>query len=399
MSTSFRYRVRDPLGNSHEGTLEAATADEARQQLHRDGFQVLELDEAGAAVGDLFPRRVARAEVIYVTNQLAIMVETGISLAAALEGIGAQQPNPTLKKILHELRQSVEQGEDFSAALARYPRLFDSTYVSLVKVSEATGSLGPMLERIAGYLHKEAETRGKVRAAMAYPAVMLTLAIGVTVFLLVYIMPQFTPLFESRGLALPLPTRITMAVSNSLLGYWYLWLVGIAAAVAGFVYGQKTPQGRMAWHWVRIQLPLVGPMTRKVVISRSIRTLGTMLSSGIPMLEALEMTAGVAGNFFYEGLWRQVSEKVTNGSQVCEALAGSPLLPPTLVQMISAGEQTGKLGPILERVSTYYDHEVESSLKAVTSMIEPILITIMGSVVGTIGLALLLPIFSLSRGH
>jgi type IV pilus assembly protein PilC len=391
----FQYRVRDPGGNVHEGTSEALTLDEASQELRNEGFQVLSIEETEE--GGLFPKRVSKNDLIYVTSQLAIMVDTGITLSAALAGILQQETNPTLKKILRDLKQSVESGEDFSTALARYPRQFDKTYVSLIKASEATGTLGPMLERIATYLRKEVEMAGKVRAAMAYPAVMLVLAIGVTVFLLTFIMPKFTPLFASRGTKLPAPTKLMMALSDSMMHHWYLWILGVMALIVGFVYGRRTTLGRQILDWVKINLPVVGTMFRKVTISRSIRTLGTMLESGVPMLESIRLAGEVSGNVFYERLWQTVLDEVTGGKRVCEVLQQSPLFPRVLVQMISCGEETGRLDSVLERVSTYYDREVETAVKGATAMIEPIMISVMGVIVGTIGLSLLLPIFSLSK--
>jgi len=393
---NYDYRVRDPLGNVHDGSLEAATLEEATQQLQRDGFQILELEESGAA-GGLFPPRVSRKDIIYVTNQLAIMVDTGITLSVALDGIVEQEQNPSLRKVLSELRDAVEGGEDFSAALGRYPKLFDKTYVSLVRASEASGSLGTMLERIAEYLSKEAETRSKVRAAMAYPGVMMVLAIGVTIFLLTYILPKFTPMFRAKKIDLPVTTELMMGMSDAMLGYWYLWLAGAAALIVGFVMGKRTQPGRQALDWVKIHAPIIGPMARKVAISRGVRTLGTMLQSGVPIMDSLKLTADVSGNVYYERLWNHVLQEVAGGKRICEVLRGKPLFPKVLVQMISAGEETGKLEQVLEKVSTYYDREVETSLKATTSMIEPIMISAMGLVIGTIGLSLLLPIFSLSR--
>ena len=396
---AYQYRVKDPLGNVLEGNLEAGSVEEATQQLRRDGFSVLEVQEGDGAVAPLFPRRIRKNDVIYKTSQLAIMVDTGITLSAALDGICQQEQNPTLKRVLDDLKKSVEAGQDFSTALARHPKLFDRTYVSLVRSSEATGSLGTMLDRIAGYLRKELETRGKIRAAMAYPAVMLVMAIGVTIFLLSYVLPKFTPLFTRQGAKLPLPTKIMMTVSDYLTGYWYVWVALTVALVVGFVFGRKTPRGRIVWDWFKINAPLIGPLFRKVTISRSIRTLGTMIASGVPMLDALRLCSEVAGNYFYEQLWIHVQDRVSSGDQICDALAGNPLFPPMLVQMISSGEQTGKLDSVLERVSTYFDHEVETSVKTVTSMIEPIMITLMGVVVGGIGMALMLPIFQLSKTH
>jgi type IV pilus assembly protein PilC len=328
---------------------------------------------------------------------LAIMVDTGITLSAALGGIIEQEANPTLKKILRDLHQAVEGGEDFSTALARYPRQFDRTYRALMKASEATGTMGPMLDRVAAYLRKEMETRAKVRAAMAYPAVMMVVATGVTIFLLTYVLPKFTPLFKSKGTALPVPTRVMMALSDAMLGYWYFWLAGAIALVVGFLLGKRTDPGRQALDGLKIHLPVLGGMFRKVTISRSIRTLGTMLTSGVPIMDAIRLAAEVSGNVHYEKLWQQVLDQVSTGSRICDVLRGKALFPRVLVQMIASGEETGKLDVVLERVSTYYDSEVESSVKAATSLIEPIMICIMGVVVGTIGLALMLPIFSLSK--
>jgi type IV pilus assembly protein PilC len=392
---NYQYRARDPLGNTHEGSIEAATLDDAGQQLRRDGFQVLDIDEDDGP--GLFGGRISRSDVIYVTNQLAIMVDTGITLSTALEGIVEQEQNTTLRNVLADLRDSVAAGEDFSTALTRYPKLFDKTYVSLIRASEATGTLGPMLERIAGYLRKDMETRGKVRAAMAYPAVMMVLAVGVTIFLLTYILPKFTPLFESRGTELPGITTAMMTASKVLLGYWYAWLAGLVVFIVGFLVFKRTEPGRQTLDYVRINLPIVGPVARKVTISRSIRTLGTMLASGVPIMDSLKLAAQVSGNYHYEQLWHRVLDEVTAGRRVADSLRNDPLFPRMLVQMISAGEETGKLDQVLEKVSTYYDREVETSIKAATSTIEPLMIAAMGVVVGTIAMALLLPIFSLSK--
>jgi len=393
----FQYRVRDPMGNVHRGAIEARSVDDATQQLRQDGFQVLDVEEDEIDAGDFLGARVTKNDVIYATSQLAIMVDTGITLSCALEGIVEQEKNPSLKKVLRELKEAVEAGEDFSAALARHPKLFDKTYVSLVKASEATGSLGPMLDRIADYLRKEVETRSKVRAAMAYPAVMMVLAVGVTVFLLTYILPKFMPIFKSRGAVLPGPTRIMMSLSDLMIDHWYLWVGGLTVLIAGYVAARRTEPGRRFLDLAKINVPLLGPIFRKVTISRSIRTLGTMLASGVPMLDAIRLSGEVAGNSLYEKTWREVRDQVTTGKRICEVLAGNALFPPVLVQMIASGEETGKLDYVLERVSTYYDREIEISLKTATSLIEPVMIAMMGVIVGGIGLAVMLPIFSLSK--
>lgn len=393
---NYRYRLAERSGEIRSGEIEAASADEAEARLREAGTQSLELEEIPADA-PLLPRRVTKQELIYVTSQLAIMVETGVTLSAALGGIVQQEQNATFRKTLAALKNDVENGEDFSAALAKHPRLFDRTYVTLVKASEATGALGPMLERIAVYLRKELDTRAKVRAALAYPTVMLVIAVAVTIFLLTYILPKFTPLFKSRGAKLPGPTLLMMNISDGLLHYWWAWLALAVAAIAGFIFLKRTENGQKTFDWLKINAPIFGPLMRKVTISRSVRTLGAMLGSGVPMLDAIRLAAEVSGNVHYERLWNTVLDEVIGGRRICEVLQRSTLFPRVLVQMIACGEETAKLDMVLERVSGYYDQEVETSIKATTSMIEPIMISVMGVVVGTIGLALMLPIFSLSK--
>ncbi len=255
-----------------------------------------------------------------------------------------------------------------------------------------------MLDRIAEYMQKEADTKARVRGAMAYPTVMMVIALGVTIFLLTYILPKFEPLFDARGTSLPKLTIFLMHASRSILGYWYLWLLGIAAVVTGFLYGRRTKQGKLAIDWCKINAPIIGPVFRKVIVSRTIRTLGTLLSSGVTMLDALQLSSKVAGNIFYERMWATVIDDVTTGSQVCESLSSQPLMPRTVVQMIGSGEETGKLDEVLVRLSAHFDREVDGAIKTATSLIEPLMITAMGVVVGAIAMGLLLPIFSLSRG-
>jgi type IV pilus assembly protein PilC len=396
---TFSYQVRDPLGKTYDGTIEAANEDDAIQTLRRDGLHVLKIEAAETPGVNLFAKRVSKKEIVYVTNQLAVMVDTGITLSVAMEGIAEQEENPTLKSMLLRLKKRVEGGEDFSTALTEFPKHFNRTYVSLVKAAEHTGQLGAMLERISGYLQKELDMRGKVRASMAYPAVMLAVATGVTLFLLTYILPKFTPLFTKKGIKLPKPTILMMTVSDAMLNYWYGWLIGIVVAIGLFLWGKRTERGRQALDWVKLNLPIIGAVNRKVVISRSLRTLGAMVGAGVSIIDALKLSAEVSGNFFYERLWMKVLDDVTAGDRICDSLAGEALFPSTLVQMIGAGENTGKLDHVLEKVSSHYDQEVEMSIKTATSLIEPMMITVMGVVVGGIGMSLLLPIFSLSRGH
>jgi len=393
---TYAYQARDSLGKLIEGTLDVESREEAAARLKRDGLIVVELDEESGGV-DFLPRRISLSDIIYVTSQLSVMVDTGINLSAALGSIAEQEKRPALKAVLMDLRGRVEGGEDFSSALARHPHQFDRTYVALIKAAEQTGKLSEMLETVSNYLRSRLEMRQKIRAALAYPSIMAVLAVGVTIFLLTYILPKFEPLFSRKGVKLPRPTIIMMAASDLLIDYWPAWVALAVALVVTYFVGRRTEMGRKIIDWVMINLPIVGPMTRKITISRAIRTLGTMVASGVSMLEAIKLTAEVSSNYYYEQVWLRVLGEITQGNRIVDSLKGEPLLPPTLVQMIGAGEETGKLDIVLAKVSGYYDREVETSLKATTSLIEPLMICAMGFVVGGIALGLLMPIFQLSR--
>src|SRR5437870_3122394 len=374
---TFAYQAHDPLGELVEGTVEVASREEALARLKREGLNVLELEEESAGF-DLMPSRIRRADVIFATNQLAVMVDTGITLSQALATIAEQETNPALRLMLLDLKHSVEAGDDFSTALSRHPQHFDKTYISLIKASEQTGTLGEMLDTVSIYLRSQLETRQKIRAAMAYPAVMAVIAVGVTIFLLTYILPKFEPLFSRKGVKLPKITLFMMSASNLLLNYWPYWIVGAVALILTYVFGRKTEPGRKILDWLKINLPVIGNMTRKVTLSRSVRTLGTMVASGVSMLEAIKLTAEVASNWYYEQAWLRVLDLVTQGQRISESLQDErDLFPGTLVQMIDAGEETGKLDVVLGKVSSFYDKEVETSIKATTSMIEPLMICAM----------------------
>lgn len=392
----YRYVARDPLGNLLHGSLDVESLDMANQMLDRDGLQVVKLVKESAGLDILAPR-VRKSDIVNLTTQLSIMTDTGITLAAALEGVLEQEENPTMKRILNNLRADVEAGEDFSVALAKHPKYFDDTYVALVRASEETGSLPDMLRQIAQDMQKEIESRARVRSALAYPTIMLFVAIAVTIFLLTFVMPKFAPIFSKKGVKLPTATIVMMQLSETLINHWYAWTAAVVVLVAAILIGRRTLAGRRLIDYGKINAPILGTMFRKLIISRCLRTFGAMIGSGVMVLDALQRTSEVAGNYYYEQEWLKVVDEVTNGSRICESLQGSALFPRTLVQMIGSGEEAGKLDVVLKKVSTHYEREVETSLKTVTSLLEPIMIIAMGGVVGGIGMSLLLPIFKLSR--
>ncbi len=399
----FNYQARDAGGRIQSGEINAATEEEASQQLRKDGLYLLSIESASgapqAANFALFKRKVKRIEIIYFTNQLAVMVDAGVALANALEGLGRHNENPTFKKIMQKLQKAVESGEDFSVALSRFPKQFDKTYVNLIKASEASGSMAPMLNRIATQARSELETKQKVTGAMMYPAAMLVMCIGVCTFLLTYVFPKLSPMFKSRQIEVPTPTKIMMALSDAMIHQWYLFVIGAIVLITFVLYARRQIWGRIALDWLSLNMPLLGQLMRKVAISRSLRTLATTINAGVPMLEALELCAGVTNNYFYERTWMRVGDQVAAGRQIHEALEGDKLIPATILQMISSGESTGRLGHVLDKVSDYFDRDVANTIKSVSSLIEPLMVAVMGCVIGFIALAMLLPIFKLSTAH
>lgn len=396
--TVFSYVARNRQGATRRGRLQAASREVLSATLRKEGWQLVECQAAAEAT--YLWRRVSRAEIAHLTSQLAVLVDTGINLASALAALAEQSDNPAIRTLLTGLRSEVESGKDFSAALAQYPQYFDRTFVALIKASEKTGTLGAMLEQLSNHLASDLENRRKVRAAMAYPMVMFVLAIVVTVFLLTYVMPKFQPLFDRQGGKLPRMTLMMLSLSRSLTGYWWVWLAAIVGSITGFLYGRRTAIGRQVVDTLKIHLPVIGSLMRKVILGRAVRTLGLMVRSGVPMLDCLRLCSEVSGNCHYERLWLAVLDGVTQGNRLCDTLRTSPLVPPLLVQMIASGEESGKLDHVLQRVSQHYEREVDTAIKTATSLIEPIMIAVMGIVVGGIAMSLLLPIFSLSRpGH
>ena len=396
----FTYQARDVSGEVKSGEISADSAETATQQLRQDGLYLLSIEESSRVSSSaglaMFQKKVSRSDIIYLTNQLAVMIDAGVPLANALEGLAKQGENPTMKSMLQSIQKGVESGEDFSAALARFPKYFDKTYVNLVKASEASGALGPILDRIAIQTRNELETKQKVTGAMMYPGAMLIMCVSVCVFLLTYVFPKLMPMFEGREADIPKPTKFFMALSTALTHQWYLFIIGIAVVIGIGIYARRQSWGRLAFDWCWLNVPIMGSMCRKVAISRSLRTLSTTINAGVPMLEALDLCAGVSNNVIYEQCWVRVGEQVTTGKQICEALEGNALFPATLLQMIASGESTGKLGHVLDKVSDYFDREVANAIKAATSLIEPVMVAVMGGVIGTIALAMLLPIFKLS---
>ena len=400
---TYQYETHNAQSKVTTGVISAQTLAAASQQLRDRGEYILHLTPVQGGGGKKkFDINTALSfgpsakDVQSFTNQLAVMIRAGISLRSAIEGISEQVTNPKFKEILQQMKKDVESGKQFSDALMRHPKVFSPLYINMVKASELSGGFSKMLDKIATYLSQQIETMSQVRGAMIYPGIIGTMAIGTTIFLLTFVLPRFLVIFKGKESALPAPTKFLMALSTFMVTYWYILLAAVIAAIWGFVLMLRTDWGRQWWDKVKLTVPLFKKLFRALYISRSLHTMGQLINAGVPMLDTLSITAEISGNVIYRRMWRAVYGAVKQGKKISTPLQKSTLLPRSVVQMIGAGEESGKLGEVLDEVSDFYSRELKGVIKGVTAMIEPIMIVIMGSVVGFIAMSIILPIFKLS---
>jgi type IV pilus assembly protein PilC len=398
---TYRYESKTSTGKIMSGVLTAASLQAASQQLRDRGEYILSLSAADTAakkgkVQFSLAMGPSAKDVQNFTSQLAVMIRAGISIRSAIEGIADQVENPKFKTMLVQMKRDVESGKQFSDALMRYPKIFSPLYINMVKASELSGGFSKMLDKIAGYLAQQIETSSMVKGAMIYPGIIGTLAIGTTIFLLTFVLPRFMVIFKGKEAALPKPTKLLLFMSDFMVHYWYIILFGLAAGIWGFMMLLRTDKGRQWFDQTKLMIPLFKKMFRALYISRSLHTMGQLINAGVPMLDTIAITADISGNIMYKRMWRGVYSAVKQGKKISQPLQKNALLPKSVIQMISAGEESGKLGEVLDEVSEYYARELRGVIKSVTAMIEPLMIVVMGSVVGFIAMSIILPIFKLS---
>jgi type IV pilus assembly protein PilC len=398
---TYRYETKNSAGKVTAGVISAANLSAAAQQLRDRGEFILAL---GSADSGAVKKKInlnlsfgpGQKEVQTFTSQLSVMIRAGISIRAAIEGIADQCEHPKMKEILTQIKKDVEGGKQFSDALLRYPKIFSPLYINMVKASELSGGFSKMLDKIAVYLAQQIETMSMVRGAMIYPAIIGFMAISTTIFLLTFVLPRFMLIFKGKEAALPAPTKLLLALSSFMTSYWYILVLGLAVLIYALVLALKTDQGKLTFDKLKLTIPLFKKLFRALYISRSLHTMGQLVNAGVPMLDTIAITAEISGNVLYRRMWRSVFSAVKQGKKISWTLQKNPLLPRPVVQMISAGEESGKLGEVLDEVSEFYSRELKAVIKSVTAMIEPLMIVVMGGLVGFIAMSIILPIFKLS---
>jgi type IV pilus assembly protein PilC len=411
--TTFTYTARDGAGNPVSGVLSASSVGEVGQMLRREGkypTSIIAADDstAGSNAGSGGPvtssyasRRggikIARAEVIQLSTQLSIMVETGVTLSEALECLSNQAQKPKVKALLEDIVRTVHSGTDLSTALGRHERSFPRLYVALIRASEKSGMMGKLLTRATNYLRDEQDTIRRVKGALIYPGVMMAFALTTTVFLLTFVLPKFTAIYAQKAAALPVPTKILMNMSSFLVDHKIALPIGVAVGVVALMAFVRTQPGTRIVHWLQLHTPLLGPMFRKLHLSRSIRMIGTMAGAGIPLVDCVQTANDLCGNVYFRELWTTVLERIQVGRQLSETMTDHPLVPRAVSQMIHSGEKSGKLAFVMDQVSVFAEAELKEQIAELTRYIEPLMILVMGFIIGGVALALLLPIFTISR--
>lgn len=394
---SFVYVARETgSGREIRSTVEAATEQAAIAALLNRNLLVVSIQEKIGKKGRTSGGSVALADLVIFTRQLATMIDAGLAMVQSLQALAEQTTNKVMRDVIKDVCTRVEGGDSFSEALQKHPKAFSRLYVSMVSAGEKGGLLAEILARLATYLENTARLRKKVKSALMYPSVVTIVAILITIFLLVRVVPVFGEIYAGFGAQLPGPTQFLISLSNIVKSYILLIILGSGGAVYGWLYFIKTKAGREFWDSRRIKLPIFGVIAHKICLARFTRTLASLVRSGVPILEVLQIVSQTVGNVVMEKAIRVAAGDIERGESISAALAKHPVFPTMILRMITAGEQTGKIDNMLERISDFLDEEIETTLSGLTSLIEPILIVFLGVVVGGMVICMFLPIFKMA---
>ncbi len=393
---SFAYIARESgTGREIRNSIEAVTEQAAIAALLNRNLLVVSIQEKIGKKGHTSGGHVGLADLVIFTRQLATMIDAGLAMVQCLQALAEQTTNKVMRDIIRDICTRVESGDSFSEALQKHPKAFSRLYVCMVAAGEKGGLLAEILARLAGYLENTARLRKKVKSAMMYPTVVSIVAILITIFLLVKVVPVFGDIFKSFGAALPAPTQHLIDFSHFVQKYILFLLVAGTAGVYGWFYFLKTPVGRLFWDRYRIRLPIFGIIAHKICLARFSRTLASLIRSGVPILEVLQIVSQTVGNVVMEKAIKSASADIERGEGIAMALGKHPIFPSMIVRMVTAGEQTGKIDNMLERIADFLDEEIETTLSGLTALIEPILIVFLGVVVGGMVICMFLPIFKM----
>ncbi len=393
----FQWEATTRAGEKRKGAMEAETAQIVEQRLRGDGMTVERVKKEPMQISISFGSGVSPKDLQIFTRQLATMIDAGLPLVQCLDILASQTPNKIFARILSQVKTSVESGSTFSDALRKHPKVFDELYVNLCAAGEVGGILDTILNRLAIYIEKAVKLKGQIKSAMFYPIGILVVAIGVIAVMLIKVIPTFEDMYKNMGNAqLPAATRFVIRLSHGFVDRWYIYVGTLVGLTVAWTSARRTVRGREIIDGAMLRIPVIGPTLRKIVVARFTRTLGTLLSSGVPILDALDICAKTSGNTVVQKGINRAREKISEGHDMAGPLAESRVFPSMVVQMIGVGEQTGAMDQMLQKIADFYEEEVDAAVSAMTSLIEPIMMAFLGVVVGGLIIAMYLPIFNLA---
>lgn len=392
---AYAWKGKNRLGEVQEGIIVSDSKDAATGTLKRNGIQVLSI-KAQQAKGTKSIGKVNQKNLAIFTRQFSVMIDAGLPLVQCLEILGSQQEDKGFQRVIDNVRQDVEQGSTLQAALSKHPKAFSDLYVNMVGAGESGGILDVILQRLSIYIEKAVKLTAKVKSAMTYPIAVISIAVIVVVIIMVKVIPVFSSMYEGLGSTLPFPTRVCIGLSNILIRYSYLVIIFGVIVWVGVKQYYRTTIGHMQIDALMLKIPVLGDLLLKVAVARFCRTLGTLISSGVPILEGMEITARTAGNMVIQNGILKAKEAVEQGRNISTPLAETKIFPPMVVQMVGVGEATGALDAMLAKVADFYEDEVDNAVGALTSLMEPIMIGILGGIIGFIVVAMYMPIFGMA---
>jgi type IV pilus assembly protein PilC len=393
---NYSWKGRTRGGRIQEGVLAAESKEAAIASLRKQQIIVTAVTEKGKEFA--LPKLgggISSKEISVFTRQFSVMIDAGLPLVQCLEILGSQQDNRSFQKILFQVRQDVETGSTLADALRKHPKAFDDLYCNMVSAGEAGGILDTILQRLAIYIEKIVKLRSAVRSALVYPVAVILIAIGVVWIILWKVIPTFATLFEGLGASLPLPTRITIGLSNFIGAWWWLMIGSAILSVVLLARYHKTHKGRRHIDALMLRIPVLGMVLKKIAVARFCRTLGTLVSSGVPILDGLEITARTSGNAIVEDAIMSTRKSVEEGKTIAEPLKSSEVFPAMVVQMVAVGEQTGALEVMLSKIADFYEDEVDEATANLLALLEPVMISFLGLIIGGIVISMYMPMFSL----
>jgi len=393
----FEYTARNLKGDLEKGQVDLPTRDDVVAHLRKNRLVVVQVRQAPKSVslGGMFKGGVKTRDVVIFTRQFATMINAGLPLVQALDILAQQTENKVLADVTRQVVYDVESGQTLADALRKHPKAFSDLYVNMVAAGEAGGILDTILQRLAEFLEKNDAIIRKVKGAMVYPGVIMTVAVVAVAVLLIFVIPTFQTMFASVALELPLPTRIVIGMSKILTSYWWAILGAIGLTIFGINRYYKTPTGRLQIDSLLLKFPVLGDVLRKSAVSRFTRTLGTLVSSGVSILDGLEITARTAGNMVIHNAVMESRQSIAGGDTIAAPLQRSKVFPPMVISMIAVGEQTGGLDEMLSKIADFYDEEVDAAVSTLLSLMEPVMIVVLGVIVGGMVVAMYLPIFDM----